>query len=60
MTTVTEKQSKVSPKQQIAPLYKNKIFGICLLILGIFSVLVIVHRLAHYVYEFDPKYSPID
>lgn len=60
MTTVTEKKNDAPPKQQIAPLYRNKIFGICLLILGIFSVLVIVHRLAHYVYEFDPKYSPID
>lgn len=60
MTTVTEKKNDASPKHQIAPLYRNKIFGICLLILGIFSVLVIVHRLAHYVYEFDPKYSPID
>ena len=27
---------------------------------GLFSVLIIVHRLVHYVYEFDPKYSPID
>lgn len=60
MTSVTEKKNDASPNRQIAPLYKNKIFGICLLIMGIFSVLVIVHRLAHYVYEFDPKYSPID
>lgn len=60
MTTVTEKKNDASPTPIIAPLYKNKIFGICLLILGIFSVLIIVHRLVHYVYEFDPKYSPID
>lgn len=42
------------------PLMKNKLFGICLLILGIFSVAVIVHRLCHYVYEYDPQFSPID
>lgn len=59
METVTEKK-KTAETRQIAPLYKNKIFGICLLILGVFSVLVIIHRMAHYVYEFDPKYSPID
>ena len=31
-----------------------------MLILGVFGVLVIMHRLSYYVYEFDPKYSPID
>lgn len=61
MTVTALKQNENTVKYpQIAPLYKNKLFGICLLILGIFSVLVIVHRLVHYVYEFDPKYSPID
>lgn len=59
METVAKKKNAVQAPQT-APLYKNKIFGVCLLILGIFSVLVIVHRLVHYVYEFDPKYSPID
>lgn len=59
MATV-EKTKPTAKTEAIAPLYRSKIFGVCLLILGIFSVLVIVHRLAHYVYEFDPKYSPID
>ncbi len=44
----------------IKPLYKNKLFGTFLLIIGIFGVLVIVHRLSYYVYEFDPEFSPID
>lgn len=42
------------------PLMKNKAFGIFLLIIGIFSVAVILHRLCHYVYEYDAQYSPID
>ncbi|MCH5316426.1 MAG: Pr6Pr family membrane protein [Eubacterium sp.] len=47
-------------EKKINPLYTKKWFGIVLLILGVFSVMVILHRLAYYVYEFDPKYSPID
>lgn len=39
---------------------KNKLFGICLLILGIFSVAVILHRLSYYVFEYDAQFSPID
>ena len=46
--------------KKINPLYTKKWFGIILLILGVFSVMVILHRLAYYVYEFDPEYSPID
>lgn len=47
-------------EKKINPLYTKKWFGIILLILGVFGVLVILHRLSYYVYEFDPKYSPID
>lgn len=39
---------------------KSKLFGILLLIIGIFGVLVIIHRLSYYVYEYDPEFSPID
>ena len=41
-------------------LYSNKFFGAILLIMGIFSSLIIIHRLAHYVYEYDPEFSPIN
>ena len=44
----------------IKPLYKNKLFGILLFIIGLFGVMVIVHRLCYYVYEFDAEFSPID
>lgn len=47
-------------EMKIRKLYSNKLFGICLLILGIFSVAVILHRLSYYVFEYDPKFSPID
>ena len=46
--------------KRINPLYTKKWFGAILLILGVFGVLVILHRLAYYVYEFDPEFSPID
>ncbi|MGN1203203.1 MAG: Pr6Pr family membrane protein [Eubacterium sp.] len=46
--------------KKINPLYTKKWFGALLLILGVFAVLVILHRLAHYVYEYDPQFSPID
>ena len=39
---------------------KSKAFGAFLLIIGIFGVLVIMHRLSYYVYEYDPKWSPVD
>lgn len=39
---------------------KNKSLGIVLLILGLFSVAVILHRLSYYVFEYDAKFSPID
>ncbi|MDE6125045.1 MAG: Pr6Pr family membrane protein [Eubacterium sp.] len=41
-------------------LYTKKWFGALLLIIGIFGVFVILHRLAHYVYEYDAQYTPID
>lgn len=47
-------------EKKINPLYTKKWFGIILLIVGVFGVLVILHRLAHYVYEFDPEWNPID
>ena len=44
----------------IKKLYRNKIFGTFLFIIGLFGVLVIIHRLSYYVYEYDPEFSPID
>ena len=44
----------------IKPLYKNKLFGSLLFLIGLFGVLVILHRLSYYVYEYDPEFSPID
>ena len=46
--------------KRINPLYTKKWFGIALLILGIFSVAIIVYRLINYVYEYDPEFAPID
>lgn len=45
---------------QYAPHTKNKVFGVLLMLVGIFGVLVIVHRLCYYVYEYDAEFSPID
>ncbi len=45
---------------KINPLYRKKLFGILLLIIGVFGILIILHRLAHYVYEYDAQFSPID
>lgn len=47
-------------EKNIHSLYTKKWFGSILLLLGIFSVAVILHRLSYYVYEFDPEFSPID
>ena len=38
----------------------SRLLGTFLLIIGIFGVLVIMHRLSYYVYEYDPKWSPVD
>ncbi|MBR6702188.1 MAG: hypothetical protein IKI78_03490, partial [Clostridia bacterium] len=39
---------------------KSRAFGAFLLIIGVFGVLVIMHRLSYYVYEYDPKWAPVD
>lgn len=44
----------------VRPIYKNKKFGAALLLISIFCFAVIFHRLSYYVYEFDPKFSPVD
>lgn len=44
----------------IKPIYKNKKFGAALLLFSLFCFAVIIHRLSHYVYEFDPEFSPVD
>ena len=41
-------------------LAENKLFAAAVIILGVFGFLVIAHRLSHYVFEYDPKYSPVD
>lgn len=38
----------------------NPAFGVLLMLLGVFGFLVIIHRAAHYVYEFDAQFSPRD
>lgn len=38
----------------------NKLLGALLLIMSVFAILVIFHRLSYYVYEYDPQFSPID
>lgn len=47
-------------KENIRPLYKNRLFGFALMLMGIFATLIIIHRFCYYVYEFDPKFSPVD
>lgn len=39
---------------------KSRLFAVLLLVIGIFGVLVIVHRLSYYVFEYDPEFSPVD
>lgn len=46
--------------ENVRPLCRNKLFGTFLMLIGIFGVLVIIHRLSFYVYEYDPQFSPID
>ena len=38
----------------------NKVFGVAAILLGVFGFLIIIHRLSHYVYEYDPEFSPVD
>lgn len=40
--------------------YNKKLFGVLLLIFGVFGMLIIAHRLSYYVYEYDPQYSSVD
>ena len=47
-------------KDNVRPLYKNKLFGFALMVLGVFATLIIIHRFCYYVYEYDPQFSPID
>lgn len=47
-------------KMIIRPIYKNKKFGTALFVLSLFCFAVIIHRLSHYTFEFDPKFSPVD
>lgn len=47
-------------KSRINSLYTKKRFGVVLLIFGVFSTLIILHRLFHYVYEYDAQFSPVD
>lgn len=54
-------QTKTSENERkVSTLYRNKLFGAVLMIMGIFSSLIIVHRLAHYVYEYNAEFSPIN
>lgn len=39
---------------------ENKLLAVFLMIIALFGFLIIAHRLSYYVYEYDPKYSPID
>lgn len=54
------KSSCLAAENKINPLYQRKWFGAFLLLIGVFGVLVIMHRLAHYVYEYDAQFSPVD
>ncbi len=41
-------------------IYRNKLFGALLMVIAVFAVLVIFHRMGCYFYEFDPQFSPYD
>ena len=47
-------------EKNLNPIAKNKFIGALLMIIGVFGVLVIIHRLSYYVFEYDPQFSPID
>lgn len=42
------------------PITENKAVGVFLMIIAVFGFLIIAHRLSYYVYEYDPKFSPVD
>lgn len=41
-------------------IYRNKLFGTLFMIISLFAILVIFHRMGCYFYEFDPQFSPYD
>ena len=44
----------------LSKLAKSKVFAVAAMLLGVFGFLVIIHRLSHYVYEYDAEFSPVD
>ena len=44
---------------QKSRLAQSKIFGTAAILLGVFGFLVIIHRLSHYIYEYDAEFSPV-
>lgn len=47
-------------ERSLKPIAKNKAVGVFLMIIAVFGFLIIAHRLSYYVYEYDPKFSPVD
>lgn len=45
---------------QKSRLAKNKLFGVAAVIFGVFGFLIIIHRLSHYIFEYDAEFSPVD
>lgn len=45
---------------QKSRLAQSKVFGTAAILLGVFGFLVIIHRLSHYIYEYDAEFSPVD
>lgn len=45
---------------ELRPISRNKLLGIFLMVIAVFGFLIIAHRLSYYVFEYDPKYSPVD
>ncbi|MBR6427006.1 MAG: hypothetical protein IKS28_04185 [Clostridia bacterium] len=42
------------------PIAKNKLVGAVLLAIALFGFAVFIYRLSYYIYEYDPKYYPVD
>lgn len=47
-------------ERSLKPIAKNKAVGVFLMVIAVFGFLLIAHRLSYYVYEYDPKFSPVD
>ncbi|MGN0444793.1 MAG: Pr6Pr family membrane protein [Acutalibacteraceae bacterium] len=47
-------------ERSLKPIVKNKAVGVFLMVIAVFDFLLIAHRLSYYVYEYDPKFSPVD